>query len=131
MSTLRTINVANQAGTKSAPAADIIDGYAKAWVRFHAIAGTPTILAAFNVTSITDNGVGQFTANFTQALADANYSAVGSGCRNSGTARSITLSGDNGGVNYIKSASSHRFLTFCDGATAAEDPYDFNYAAFR
>ena len=131
MSTLRTINIANQGGTKSAPVADVIDGYAKAWVRFHASAGTPTILAAFNVSSITDNGVGQFSVNFAQAFADVNYSATGSGCRNSATARSVTLSGDNSGVNYVKSTGNHRFLTFCDGAAAAEDPLDFNYVAFR
>lgn len=46
----------------------------KAWVNFNGT-GTVAIRAAFNVSSITDNGTGDYTVNFTNALADANYSA--------------------------------------------------------
>jgi hypothetical protein len=35
------------------------------------------IRASFNVSSITDNGTGDYTVNFTNALVDVNYSAVG------------------------------------------------------
>ncbi len=45
----------------------------KAWVNFNGT-GTVAIRAAFNVSSITDNGTGDYTVNFTTALADANYS---------------------------------------------------------
>jgi hypothetical protein len=48
----------------------------KAWVNFNGT-GTPAIRAAYNVASITDNGTGDYTVNFTTALPDANYSAVG------------------------------------------------------
>jgi len=34
------------------------------------------IRASYNVSSITDNGTGNYTVNFTTAMADANYSAV-------------------------------------------------------
>ncbi|RWQ21581.1 hypothetical protein [Mesorhizobium sp.] len=53
-------------------------GVAKAWVYFNAGAGTPVIGDDFNVSSITDNGVGDFTINFTTALPNANYSVAGS-----------------------------------------------------
>jgi hypothetical protein len=46
--------------------------YVKAWVNFNGT-GTPAIRASFNVSSITDNGTGDYTVNFTNALADANY----------------------------------------------------------
>jgi hypothetical protein len=36
--------------------------------------GTVFIRASGNVTSITDNGTGDFTVNFTNAMPDANYS---------------------------------------------------------
>lgn len=75
MSTLRTTTIANLAGTKAAPVADVVDGYAKAWVNFNGT-GTVAIRKAFNVSSITDNGVGDWTVNFSAALADANYAAV-------------------------------------------------------
>jgi hypothetical protein len=47
----------------------------RAWVNFNGT-GTVAIRASGNVSSITDNGVGDYTVNFTTALADANYSAV-------------------------------------------------------
>ena len=50
----------------------------RAWVNFNGVnvAGTSAsgIRASYNVSSITDNGVGDYTVNVTTALADANYS---------------------------------------------------------
>ena len=47
----------------------------RAWVNFNGT-GTVAIRASGNVTSITDNGTGQYTINFTTALPDANYCAA-------------------------------------------------------
>ena len=53
-------------------------GYmARAWVNFNGT-GTVAIRASGNVSSITDNGVGNYSANFTSQMPDANYSAVAS-----------------------------------------------------
>jgi hypothetical protein len=52
-------------------------GLAKAWVNFNGT-GTVAIRASYNVSSITDNGTGEYTVNFTTAMADANYSAIAS-----------------------------------------------------
>lgn len=38
--------------------------------------GTPALIAGSNVASITDNGTGDYTVNFTTALANANYSVL-------------------------------------------------------
>lgn len=48
---------------------------ARAWVNFNGT-GTVAIRASANVSSITDNGVGDYTVNFTTAMADVNYSAI-------------------------------------------------------
>lgn len=48
----------------------------RAWVNFNGT-GTVAIRASGNVTSITDNGTGDYTVNFTSAMPDANYSVVG------------------------------------------------------
>ena len=52
---------------------------AKAWVRYAHSAGTPTITASYNVTSLTDNGSGDTTINFTTAFSSASYGAAGLG----------------------------------------------------
>jgi hypothetical protein len=49
----------------------------KAWVNFNGT-GTVAIRASYNVSSITDNGVGDYTVNFTTPLADDKYSCSGS-----------------------------------------------------
>lgn len=48
----------------------------RAWVNFDGT-GTVAIRASFNVSSITDNGTGDYTVNFTTAMPDANYAFSG------------------------------------------------------
>ncbi len=55
----------------------------KAWVNFNGT-GAVAIRASFNVSSITDNGTGDYTVNFTTALADANYATVLTGGNSGG-----------------------------------------------
>jgi hypothetical protein len=64
-----------------------ISGTASAWVNFDGT-GTPTIRADLNVSSITDNGAGQYTVNFTTSMPDTNYAAVSGG---GGSGRNNTL----------------------------------------
>jgi len=47
----------------------------KAWVNFNGT-GTVAIRASYNVSSITDVGVGEYRVNLTTSMSDANYSAV-------------------------------------------------------
>ena len=69
MSTLRVDTIQNAAGTDSPIS---VPGTAKAWVNFNGT-GTVAIRASYNVSSITDNGTGNYTVNFTTAMVDANY----------------------------------------------------------
>ena len=48
----------------------------RAWVNFNG-EGTVAIRASGNVTSITDNGTGDYTVNFTTAMPDKNYAVAG------------------------------------------------------
>lgn len=75
MSTVRTNTLSNAAGSASVPVDTVISGSAKAWVNFNGT-GTVAIRASFNVSSITDNGTGDYTVNFTTAMPDANYAAA-------------------------------------------------------
>jgi hypothetical protein len=51
----------------------VVNG-AKAWVNFNGSSGA--IRASYNVSSVTRNGAGDYTVNYTNAFADANYAAV-------------------------------------------------------
>jgi len=54
----------------------------RAWVNFNGT-GTVAIRASGNVSSITDNGTGNYTVNFTTAFVDTSYSGV-FGCNDNG-----------------------------------------------
>lgn len=61
-----------------------ISGSAKAWVQFNGnTGGSPSIRKAYNVSSVTLSGTGNYTVNFTNALSDANFAWSGSSQYNS------------------------------------------------
>lgn len=97
MSTLRLTTISNQSGSSSVPSDTVINGSAKAWVNFNGT-GVVAIRASFNVSSITDNGTGDYTVNFTNAMPDANYSVVG--------AAQFATSGGNQSFVAVKSAAA-------------------------
>jgi hypothetical protein len=75
MSTLVAQTISN--GTVSTSSENVIRGSARAWCNFNGT-GTVAIRNSFNVSSITDNGTGDYTFNLTNALPNANYVVVGS-----------------------------------------------------
>ena len=86
MSTVKAANLQNTGS--GAPAVKNSSGteigqFAKAWVSFNGT-GTVAIRDDFNVTSITDNQTGDYTVNYTNNFANANYSVVASGGGTSG-----------------------------------------------
>jgi hypothetical protein len=77
MSTIKTTTLSTLDGTATVPVNTVVNGSAKAWVNFNGT-GTVAIRGSFNVSSITDNGTGQYTLNFTSAMQDLNYATIGS-----------------------------------------------------
>jgi len=74
MSTLRVNTVTDSAGSGNPDVGIDTSGIAKAWVNFNG-GGTVAIRGSFNVSSITDNGTGDYTVNFTTAMIDSSYAA--------------------------------------------------------
>lgn len=104
---------------------------AKAWVNFNGT-GTVAIRASYNVSSITDNGVGDYTVNFTTAMVDANYAAVAMGL--SGTA----AYGDSWSTNAYNTAPvagsiriSNTYQDDNSNATSFKDSSHMFLAIFR
>ena len=82
-SALKLSTIKNQDGSKEVPSETVIAGSAKAWVNFNGT-GTIAIRDSFNVSSITDNGVGIYTVNFTNDMPNTNY-AISSMAANGST----------------------------------------------
>jgi hypothetical protein len=87
----------------------------RAWVNFNGT-GTVAIRAAGNVASITDNGTGNYTVNFTTALPDANYSwGLSAGGADATAADTL------GPLNQVPTASAFRFAVENGSQTGAVD----------
>ena len=67
------IDSSGQMSTTNAAGAVFKAYDARAWVNFNGT-GTVAIRASGNLTSITDNGVGDYSVNYTTAMSNANYS---------------------------------------------------------
>ena len=95
----------------------------RAWVNFNGT-GTIAIRASGNVSSITDNNVGDYTVNFTNAMPDANYSAY-----------AMNMNGGSGYRSYVtvgngNTSSSFSFIIITASSVYA-DPSMLGVAIFR
>jgi hypothetical protein len=104
----------------------------KAWVNFNGT-GAVAIRASYNVSSITDNGTGDYTVNFTTALADANYSAVAtSSYTDAGATYGMRMSiGDGNSATYGGVASGSCRMVNRNEAGVFRDPAAVHVAIFR
>jgi hypothetical protein len=106
----------------------------KAWVNFNGTS-TVAIRASYNVSSITDNGTGDYTVNFITAMVDANYSTVTGMSANSASSNgnefyvSSQLSGPSYNSGYT-TTTSIRMLCM-DGTGTNRDAAALNVAIFR
>lgn len=91
---------------------------ARAWVNFNGT-GTVAIRASGNVSSITDNGTGDYTVNFTTAMPDANFSGLATG-------EQVTLYGP---ISYT--ASTFRVGAYVPTTSVAVDRATVSVSIFR
>ena len=104
----------NTLSTSATESDNVASRTAKAWVNFTGD-GTVTIRSDFNVTTVGDNGQGDYLINFTSSLTDGSYCVVGSAGGGDPTYGDRQLS------TYKVSASQSRVIS---GQTATFNKYD-------
>jgi hypothetical protein len=98
----------------------------RAWVNFNGT-GTVAIRASGNVSSITDNGTGDYSVNFTTAMPDANYAVAGfAGTSGAGTGILVVCYTN----TSVYATGSMRFRTN-NQVPANEDALYCNISIFR
>ena len=105
----------------------------RAWVNFNGT-GTPAINGSGNVTSITDNGTGDYTVNFTTAMPDVNFGFTTGGDRGSGAGETRAnqlsfVSAKDRGTGYVRLATGGTNVT--PSIVAPEDQLHVCVAIFR
>ena len=126
---ITTAEIAANAVTTAKLGSAEASGLCKAWVNFNGTS-TVAIRASYNVSSITDNGTGDYTVNFTTAMADANSSVVVTAQRMDTTSFEAIYSGIRTNTSSNITASSARVYTALS-TTAAFDSAQVCVAIFR
>jgi len=124
-------NTSNNLLMNSGYGSDAVAYGCRAWVNFNGT-GTVAIRGSGNVSSITDNGTGDYTVNFTNAMPDVNFSFIGICSLESGTVRVASITDDT--LNKARTTNSFSVLTkdVNSGVVAAVfDPEYVNIAVFR
>jgi hypothetical protein len=93
-------------------------GICKAWINYKGTS-TVSIRDSFNVSSVTVNGTGDYTINFTTAMPNANYAVSASAARDNPADPMIC--GPKGNASTY-STSAVRIVTFSDGGTIGDSP---------
>ena len=96
----------------------------RAWVNFDGT-GTVAIRDSGNVSSITDNGTGDYTVNFTTNMPDTNYCVVASGGQNTTYANNVTRT-----VSALQNVQSG-YPSSIQGARTLNDAPNYGVAIFR
>jgi uncharacterized protein (AIM24 family) len=96
----------------------------RAWVNFDGT-GTVAIRGSGNVSSITDNGTGDYTVNFTTNMPDTNYCVVASGGQNTTYANNVTRT-----VSALQNVQSG-YPSSTQGARTLNDAPNYGVAIFR
>jgi len=106
----------------------------RAWVNFNGT-GTVAIRASGNVSSITDNGTGDYTVNFTTAMSDANYSVQVSAPMYTTSNGSVTAkvygSGSVGSAGLQSTTQIRVCWTDILGSANFYDPANYYVSIFR
>jgi len=95
-----------------------------AWVNFNGT-GTVAIRDSYNVSSITDNGDGDYTVNFTVAMANNNYAATVAGGGSSAYLGDVKTDS----TTYTRTISALPILTF-NTTPATADVTSINVTVF-
>ena len=88
MSTLTISNLND--GTTTVPTTFVTNGSAKFYINFNGI-GTAVVNKSLNHSSLTDNGTGDFTFNFTNSMDDIYYSHIGGAYYDANTNGALTF----------------------------------------
>lgn len=92
-------------------------GHPKAWAYITVSGGTPTLAASYNVSGITDNGVGDVTITFTTAMSSANYAVA---CQSNDTDGTDAATLNRHCNVHTRAAASVRIKTGAPGGSATD-----------
>jgi hypothetical protein len=108
-------------GTTSTSATNPIRGSARSWANFNGTTGT--IRSSYNVSSVTINGTGNYSVNFTNAMPNTDYTVAGTtsllATGNGANKIWLSLNGSNATATTFVNVLTESYLSLfnCDTVT--------------
>ena len=109
MSTLKVDNLLNSAGNESPIS---VPGAAKVWINFNG-GGTAGIRDSYGISTLTDNGTGDYTLGFTNSFSDTNYCVVSGGWNSAAGDGSWNAVGSSSTSNYPAGLATNNVRINC------------------
>ena len=110
-------------GEGNSTTTNLQQGLAKAWA--NVTNATPTINDSFNIASITDNGTGDHTLNFTNSMGNANY-AYPADVKYKATSTAVFSAGGVDSSSINQATSGVRINTIYVTPSSSRTDYDSN-----
>ena len=130
ITTAKVTTLQDASGNNSSTPEQIEQGRAKAWVIFQGdtnTGGNCDIRDSYNVSSVTDEGTGDYTVNFTSGvLSNANYCITGSISWSSGSRNILSVASETGGDSVAPTTTALRLESVNYGNGAQ---YDADYVS--
>jgi hypothetical protein len=123
-SELRVNTLKDASGNNSIATSYVANGSAKVWVNFNGTASGAAARDSFGVSSMDDNGTGDYDVNLSSAMSDANYAVVvGQGRYNEGSySGQYEIS--------VATVATTSLQVFSNTTASAKADYSYNAVAF-
>ena len=103
MSTLKVNTIQDASGGNSSTASEIRNGILRAWINYDG--KNATTRASYNIASVTDNGVGDYTFFIDTDFSDVNYCFTGTSTTATGTEVVVRLLGFSSASSGVSNAA--------------------------
>ena len=102
---------------------------AKAWVNFDG-SGTVSIRDSYNIASVTDNGTGDWTLNYSTAMSNTSYVVFGNGANVTGVSGTVMTQTWTAEQTTPFTTSASRVISMFKGGDGANNAWDAAYLYF-
>ena len=102
---------------------------AKAWVNFDG-SGTVSIRDSYNIASVTDNGTGDWTLNYSAAMSNTSYVVFGNGANVTGVSGTVMTQTWTAEQTTPFTTSASRVISMFKGGDGANSAWDAAYLYF-
>ena len=123
MASILRVNTLTDASSNNSTAMSVVNqGTAKAWLQYNQV--TPAVTGSYNISSVTDNGTGDYTTTFANDFSSVNY-VMGGWCGYIGSR--VNVFGDDGSFTVYAAGTFRMKTTYISSTNGEGTDNDSNF----